>query len=164
MKRVLFALFAAAVVSTPALADQALATSKNCMACHAVDKKLVGPSFKDIAKKYDKSATDTLAQKVIKGGSGAWRPVPMPANPQVNDADAKKLVGRHTGITLFVPDLLHYCGDLHARGVRFLTEPTQQPWGIMAMIADPEGNILALWEDRTPEGGGEPVSQADGIS
>ena len=92
MKRVLFALFAAAVVSTPALADQALATSKNCMACHAVDKKLVGPSFKDIAKKYDKSATDTLAQKVIKGGSGAWGPVPMPANPQVNDADAKKLV------------------------------------------------------------------------
>ena len=48
-------------------------------------------------------------------------------------ADAKQLVGRHTGITLFVPDLLHYCGDLHARGVRFVTEPTQQPWGIMAM-------------------------------
>ncbi len=92
MKRVLFALFAAAVVSTPALADQALATSKNCMACHAVDKKLVGPSFKDIAKKYDKSATDMLITKVIKGGSGAWGPVPMPANPQVNDADAKKLV------------------------------------------------------------------------
>ena len=68
-------------------------------------------------------------------------------------ADAKKLVGRHTGITLFVPDLLHYCGDLHARGVRFVTEPTQQPWGIMAMIADPDGNILALWEDRSPEGG-----------
>ncbi|MFN4360835.1 MAG: c-type cytochrome [Hylemonella sp.] len=92
MKRVLFALFAAAVVSTPALADQALATSKNCMACHAVDRKLVGPSFKDIAKKYDKSATDMLAAKIIKGGSGAWGPVPMPANPQVNDADAKKLV------------------------------------------------------------------------
>lgn len=92
MKRVLFALFAAAVVSTPALADQALATSKNCMACHAVDRKLVGPSFKDIAKKYDKSAADMLATKVIKGGSGAWGPVPMPANPQVSDADAKKLV------------------------------------------------------------------------
>ena len=94
MKRVLFALFAAAAVSTPVLADQALATSKNCMACHSVDKKLVGPSFKDIAKKYagNKAAVDTLAQKVIKGGSGAWGPVPMPANPQVNDADAKKLV------------------------------------------------------------------------
>ncbi len=91
MKRVLFALFAAAAVSTPALADQALATSKNCMACHAVDKKLVGPSFKDIAKKYDKSASDKLAEKVIKGGSGAWGPVPMPANPQVSADESKKL-------------------------------------------------------------------------
>ncbi|MEK9952815.1 MAG: c-type cytochrome [Curvibacter sp.] len=95
MKRVLFALFAlfaAAAVSTPALADQALATSKNCMACHAVDKKLVGPSFKDIAKKYDKSAADKLAEKIIKGGSGAWGPVPMPANPQVSADESKKLV------------------------------------------------------------------------
>ncbi len=92
MKRVLFALFAAAAVSTPALADQALATSKNCMACHAVDKKLVGPSFKDIAKKYDKSASDKLAEKVVKGGSGAWGPVPMPANPQVSADESKKLV------------------------------------------------------------------------
>lgn len=92
MKRVLFALFAAAAVSTPALADQALATSKNCMACHAVDKKLVGPSFKDIAKKYDKSASDKLAEKIIKGGSGAWGPVPMPANPQVSADESKKLV------------------------------------------------------------------------
>lgn len=93
MKRALFALLAAATLSAPALADQALATSKNCMACHAVDKKLVGPSFKDVAKKYagDASATDKLAQKIIKGGSGAWGPVPMPANPQVSDADAKKL-------------------------------------------------------------------------
>jgi cytochrome c len=93
MKRVLFTLFAAAAVSTPALADQALATSKNCMACHAVDRKLVGPSFKDVAKKYaaDKTAVDKLAAKVIKGGSGVWGPVPMPANPQVNEADAKKL-------------------------------------------------------------------------
>ena len=90
-------------------------------------------------------------------------PTHIGVHPAVH-ADARKLVGRHTGITLFVPDLLHYCGDLNARGVRFLTEPTQQPWGIMAMIADPEGNILALWEDRTPEGSGEPVSQADGIS
>jgi predicted enzyme related to lactoylglutathione lyase len=78
--------------------------------------------------------------------------------------DARKLVGRHTGITLYVTDLLHYCGDLHARGVHFVTEPTQQPWGIMAMIADPDGNILALWEDRTPEASGESVSQADGTS
>lgn len=79
--------------------------------------------------------------------------------------EAKSLVGRHTGITLFVPDLLHYCGDLHARGVRFTTEPTQQSWGIMAMVADPDGNVLALWEDRMPQ---EPahhsMDQADGIT
>lgn len=94
MKRVLFALVAAASVTLPALADQALATSKNCMACHAVDKKLVGPAFKDVAAKYasDKSAADKLATKVMKGGSGAWGPVPMPANPQVSEAEAKKLV------------------------------------------------------------------------
>ncbi len=94
MKRVLFALFATAALSAPAMADQALATSKNCMACHAVDKKLVGPSFKDVAKKYagDKAAADKLAEKVMKGGAGAWGPVPMPANPQVNSAEAHKLV------------------------------------------------------------------------
>jgi lactoylglutathione lyase len=67
-------------------------------------------------------------------------------------AEARSLVGRHTGITLYVPDLLHYCGQLHDRGVRFITEPTQQSWGIMAMVADPDGNILALWEDSVPEG------------
>ena len=94
MKRALFALLAAVSVTTPVLADQALATAKNCMACHAVDKKLVGPAFKDVAAKYkgDKSAADKLAAKVIKGGAGVWGPVPMPANPQVNDAEAKKLV------------------------------------------------------------------------
>jgi len=93
MKRALFVLVAAATLTAPAFADQALATSKNCMACHAVDKKLVGPSFKDIAKKYasDKTAADKLATKIIKGGSGVWGPIPMPANPQVSDADAKKL-------------------------------------------------------------------------
>jgi lactoylglutathione lyase len=65
--------------------------------------------------------------------------------------DAKALVGRHTGITLYVSGLLHYCGELHERGVRFVTEPTQQAWGIMAMVADPDGNVLALWEDRLPD-------------
>jgi lactoylglutathione lyase len=79
--------------------------------------------------------------------------------------EAKGLVGRHTGITLFVPDLLHYCGVLHDRAVRFLTEPTQQSWGIMAMIADPDGNVLALWEDKLPEGQEHaPVDQADGLA
>ena len=93
MKRIVFALAATFSVAVPALADQALATTKNCMACHSMDKKLVGPSFKDIAAKYasDKTAGDKLATKIIKGGSGVWGAIPMPANPQVNEADAKKL-------------------------------------------------------------------------
>ncbi|MBA3344222.1 MAG: VOC family protein [Gemmatimonadales bacterium] len=65
--------------------------------------------------------------------------------------DSQALVGRHTGITLFMPDLLHYCGELHERAVRFVAEPTQQTWGIMAMVADPDGNVLALWEDQLPD-------------
>lgn len=93
MKRALLIMAAMAAISAPALADEALAKSKNCMACHAVDKKLVGPSYKDIAKKYagDAKAVDMLATKIIKGGSGVWGAIPMPANPQVNEADAKKL-------------------------------------------------------------------------
>jgi cytochrome c len=93
MKQVLLAMTLALTVTAPAFADQALATSKNCMACHAVDKKLVGPSYKDVAAKYaaDKTAVDKLAVKIMKGGSGVWGPVPMPANAQVNEADAKKL-------------------------------------------------------------------------
>ena len=83
-----------AVVASPALANQQLAQQKNCMACHAVDKKLVGPSYKDVAAKYagQKDAVDKLAAKVIKGGSGVWGPVPMPANTQVSEAEAKTLV------------------------------------------------------------------------
>lgn len=93
MKRALLVLAALAAVSAPALADQALANAKNCMACHAVDKKLVGPSYKDVATKYagQKDAVDRLAGKIMKGGSGVWGPVPMPANAQVSEADAKKL-------------------------------------------------------------------------
>jgi cytochrome c len=93
MKRTLFALLATFAVATPVLADQALATAKNCMACHAVDKKLVGPSYKDVAAKYNgqKDAVDKLAVKIIKGGSGVWGPVPMPANAQVNEGEAKTL-------------------------------------------------------------------------
>mgnify|MGYP000039931379 CR=1 FL=1 len=65
----------------------------NCLACHSVDQKLVGPAYKDVAAKYagQKDAVDKLAAKIIKGGSGVWGPVPMPANAQVNDAEAKKL-------------------------------------------------------------------------
>ena len=96
MKSSLFAqliVAAAVTVAAPAFADQALATAKNCMACHAVDKKLVGPSYKEVAAKYagDKTAVDKLAGKIMKGGSGIWGAVPMPANAQVNEAEAKTL-------------------------------------------------------------------------
>lgn len=93
MKQTLIAFALTFAAAVPAMADQALAASKNCMACHSVDKKLVGPSYKDVAGKYggQKDAVDKLAVKIMKGGSGVWGPVPMPANPQVNEADAKKL-------------------------------------------------------------------------
>jgi len=93
MKLALLTLLVAASTAMPVLADPALAASKNCMACHAVDKKLVGPAYKDVAKKYagQAGAADKLAAKIMKGGSGVWGAIPMPANPQVNEAEAKKL-------------------------------------------------------------------------
>jgi len=83
-----------ALGASPAFAQADLAQKKNCMACHAVDKKVLGPAYKDVAAKYagQKDAVDKLAAKVVKGGSGVWGNIPMPANPQVNDAEAKQLV------------------------------------------------------------------------
>ena len=84
---------AALAVSQPAFANQKLATEKNCMACHAVDKKLLGPAYKDVAAKYA-GQTDALAKlttKVMKGGGGVWGGF-MPANPQVTPEEAKTLV------------------------------------------------------------------------
>ena len=77
-----------------ALASQDLATKYACMACHAVDKKLIGPSYKDVAAKYksDAKAEAMLADKVKKGGQGVWGAIPMPANAAVPDADVKTLV------------------------------------------------------------------------
>ncbi|MFB1016787.1 MAG: cytochrome C', partial [Burkholderiaceae bacterium] len=74
MKRILIAIAATTLLAAPAIADMALAKSKNCMACHAVDRKLVGPSYKDVAAKYagDAAAADKLAAKIMKGGSGVW--------------------------------------------------------------------------------------------
>jgi lactoylglutathione lyase len=109
---------------------------------------------------------DRLALPLTKRGSFGAEfldgPTHIGVHPAVH-ADARKLVGRHTGITLYVPDLLHYCGELHERGVRFITEPTQQSWGVVAMVSDPDGNILALGEDRRPDDGEHgAISQADG--
>ena len=85
---------ASALVSNAALANAELAKSKNCMACHAIANKVVGPAYKDVAAKYagQKDAEDKLTQKVLKGGSGVWGAVPMPANAQVNEAEARTLV------------------------------------------------------------------------
>jgi cytochrome c len=70
-----------------------LATDKGCTACHSVDKKVIGPSYKDVAKKYkgDAKAPEVLVQKVVKGGQGVWGPIPMPPN-KVSDDEASKLV------------------------------------------------------------------------
>jgi cytochrome c len=84
----------AAIFSTSAMANPELAKQKNCLACHSVDKKIVGPAYKDVAKKYenDKDALARLSKKVREGGVGVWGPIPMPANPQVNEAESVTLV------------------------------------------------------------------------
>jgi cytochrome c len=89
----LLAVAAGAAFAAPAFANPELAQKKNCLACHATDKKLIGPAYKDVAAKYagQKDAADKLAQKIMKGGAGVWGPVPMPANTQVNEAEAKQL-------------------------------------------------------------------------
>ncbi|TFW27675.1 c-type cytochrome [Duganella callida] len=87
---------ASAFAAQAALADAGLdlAKAKNCMACHAVGSKVVGPAYKDVAAKYagQKDAEAKLVTKVMKGGSGVWGAIPMPANPQVNEAEAQTLV------------------------------------------------------------------------
>ncbi len=87
------ALAAGFLIAAPAKADEALAKKHNCLACHQVDKKSVGPAYKDIAKKYKgQNVAAQLADKVKKGGSGVWGQVPMAPNPAVPDADLQKLV------------------------------------------------------------------------
>ena len=90
----LAAIIGATLVATPVLAQEALMQKNACSACHAVDKKIVGPAFKEVADKYrnDKTAQAKLEEKVKKGGSGVWGQVPMPPNSQVSDADIKTLV------------------------------------------------------------------------
>ena len=95
MKRsLMLLLMVAAGASSSAFAQADLAKAKNCMACHAIGSKLVGPAYKDVAAKYagQKDAEGKLVAKVMKGGSGVWGPVPMPANPQVSEAEAHTLV------------------------------------------------------------------------
>jgi cytochrome c len=95
MKLIAATLIAAGVmVSAPAMANLDLAKKSNCMSCHQVDKKMVGPSYQDVAKKYagKADAPKMLAEKVKKGGKGSWGEVPMPPNAAVKDADIDTLV------------------------------------------------------------------------
>ena len=93
MKLIFAAVAISALMSAPAFANVDLAKKNACMACHAVDKKLVGPAYKDVAAKYasDGDAVGKLATKIMKGGVGAWGQIPMPANPQVSQAEAETL-------------------------------------------------------------------------
>ena len=93
MKKIALIAALASFVAAPAFANADLAQKKSCLACHAADKKLVGPSYKDVAAKYagQKDAVAKLAEKIQKGGVGVWGQVPMPANPQVNADEAKQL-------------------------------------------------------------------------
>ena len=94
MKRVLTICAMALAVSAAgaASANEKLAQSSGCMTCHGVDKKIIGPTFKDIAAKYNKSAAAGLAQKVKAGGKGVWGEIPMPPNAHVKDEDIQTLV------------------------------------------------------------------------
>ena len=83
----------AAVSAMPAQANLALAQQNACTACHAVDKKVLGPAYQDVAKKYaaQKDAAAQLSDSIRKGGAGKWGPVPMPAQSNLSEADAKTL-------------------------------------------------------------------------
>lgn len=96
MSRILFVLMPALMILAAPTAAQAsldMAKKNACMACHAVDKKLVGPAYQEVAKKYadQKEAAATLAASIRKGGSGKWGPVPMPAQAALSEADARTL-------------------------------------------------------------------------
>ncbi len=93
MKKLLITSLILMATTNVAFASEELAKSKNCLACHAVDKKLVGPSYKDVKAKYEKDdkAVAMLTQKIMKGGVGNWGQIPMPANPQVSKEEAEKL-------------------------------------------------------------------------
>lgn len=90
----LLVLSGAASASVDAQEAQALAQKNACMSCHGVDKKIVGPAYQEVAKKYagDKGAKDRLVAKVKAGGKGVWGPIPMPPNPQVKNEDLEKIV------------------------------------------------------------------------
>jgi len=95
MKKIIFAASVMMLASGSAMADLALAKKSGCLACHSVDKKIVGPAWKDVADKYkgDAGAKANLIAKVKSGGKGTWGAAPMPPySPRVSDANIEKLV------------------------------------------------------------------------
>jgi cytochrome c len=93
MMKLFLGIGAAVLLAAPVWANKELATQKACLACHTVDKKLVGPSYADVAKKYagQKDAEAVLVANIKKGGSGKWGPVPMPPQAALTDAEAQTL-------------------------------------------------------------------------
>jgi len=93
MKLIFVAVAVSALFSSPAFASAEIAKKNACMACHAAERKLVGPSYNDVAKKYagQKDAAATLAKSIKAGGAGKWGPVPMPAQANLSEADASTL-------------------------------------------------------------------------
>lgn len=97
---------------------------------------------------------DDLGLALVRKGSFGAEFLEEPPHLGVHPAahpNARAMVGRETGLTFHVPDLLTFCDRLHERGVRFVQQPTRQSFGVMAMVADPDGNVLALWDDKTPD-------------
>lgn len=94
MKLMMTAAAAALLLSGAASANQALAQKNACLSCHGVDKKIVGPAYKEVAKKYagDKTAKAKLVAKVKAGGKGVWGEIPMPPNPGLKTEDAEKII------------------------------------------------------------------------
>ena len=94
-RSVLLMMAVAGVLAAPvAQADEALLKKYNCTACHQIDRKVVGPAYKDVAKKYkgQKDAAALLAKNVKAGSKGVWGQVPMPPNDKVSDAEIKEMV------------------------------------------------------------------------
>ena len=115
-----------------------------------------GASRYDVTPEVVAFYEDALGLPLRARGSFGLQFLEAPPHLGVHPAqhpDATAMVGRHTGLTLEVPGLLEFCSRLGELGVRFVAEPTQQGFGIMAMVADPDGNVLALWEDNVSDTG-----------
>jgi len=99
---------------------------------------------------YEKTLGLALVRRGAFGAQFFEDPPHLGVHPAVHP-EAQKLVGRETGLTIHVPNLVHVAGELHEQGVRFVKEPTKMDFGVMAMIADPDGNVFALWDDEAPD-------------